>query len=471
MDRMEDDSMLTDSRDAAKGKSPRGLDRDNLDFGNGNIPKLFRALFFPTLVGMVFNAVLTIIDGVFVGQGVGANGIAAVNIVAPLFMVVTGLGLMFGIGSSVIASIRLANKEFKAANIITTQAFLVGGILTLLISVPCAIFPGRVSMMLGSSDTLLPHAIGYLVWLVPGMVFLLIECVGMMLIRLDGSPRYAMWCNVVAATFNIVLDWYLVFPMGMGVKGAAIATSVSCALGGCMVLFYFVRLSVTLRFYRLKTTLTSLLLTLRNSFYMAKIGFAACLTELAMSVMMLTGNYVFITALGENGVAAFSIACYLFPVIFSISNAVAQSAQPIISYNYGAGNCARVRKSLNIALIAAILCGLLVTVGVAVGARGIVTMFLPADSSAFAIACAGLPKFALCGIFFALNIAFIGYYQSLEKAYRATVFTLLRGMIFVVPMFLLLPRCLGVPGMWLAIPASELLTLAVIAVDYVVGHR
>ena len=122
-------------------KKERNLNRDSLDFGNDNIPKLFRTLFFPTLIGMVFNAVLTIIDGIFVGQGVGPNGIAAVNIVAPLFLVVTGTGLMFGIGASVIASIRLANKDIKAANIITTQAFLVGIILTLLILIPCLMVP------------------------------------------------------------------------------------------------------------------------------------------------------------------------------------------------------------------------------------------------------------------------------------------------------------------------------------------
>lgn len=452
-------------------KKQRNLDRDSLDFGNGDIPKLFRALFFPTLIGMVFNAVLTIIDGIFVGQGVGANGIAAVNIVAPLFMVITGIGLMFGIGSSVIASIRLANNEIKAANIITTQAFLSGSVLTLLISVPCLLFPSATARFLGSSDVLLPHATDYLVWLIPGLIFLLIECIGMMLIRLDGSPRYAMWCNVVAATFNIVLDYTLVFPMGMGVKGAAIATSVSCALGGLMVLFYFIRLSETLKFHRLKASLTSLLLTLRNTLYMAKIGFAACLTELAMSVMMLTGNYVFITSLGENGVAAFSIACYLFPVIFSISNAVAQSAQPIISFNYGAGNSRRVAKSLKTSLIAAIISGSLVTIFVAVCASQIVAMFLSPSSQAYTIAIKGLPEFALCGIFFALNIAFIGYYQSLEKAYRATIFTLLRGIVFIVPMFLFLPNVLGIAGMWLAIPASESLTLLLIITDYIFMRR
>ena len=322
------------------------LESNNLDFGNGKIPQLFRALFFPTLIGMVFNAVLTVIDGIFVGQGVGANGIAAVNIVAPLFLVVTGIGLMFGIGSSVIASIRLANKEYNAANIIATQAFSVSIILIFLITLPCLLLPATTVKMLGCSDILLPYAIDYMIWLIPGMLFLVVECVGMMLIRLDGSPKYAMWCNVVAATFNIVLDYLLVFPMGMGVMGAAVATSVSCALGGFMVLYYFIRMSETLKFHRLKVSYQNLILTIRNSAYMAKIGFAACLTELAMSVMMLTGNYVFITTLGENGVAAFSIACYLFPVIFSISNAVAQSAQPIISFNYGAGNQQRVSQSL-----------------------------------------------------------------------------------------------------------------------------
>lgn len=449
----------------------KDLDRDSLDFGNERIPKLFRQLFFPTLIGMVFNALLTIIDGVFVGQGVGANGIAAVNIVAPLFMVVTGLGLMFGIGSSVIASIHLANDNVKAANIISTQAFLVGTAIVVLISIPCLIAPESVVNLLGCSDILLPHAIDYLLWLLPGMAFLLVECVGMMLVRLDGSPRYAMWCNIVAATFNIVLDYILVFPLQMGVAGAALATSVSCALGGIMVLVYFIFYSNTLRFYRLKTSLTSLLLTMRNTWYMAKIGFATFLTEIAMSVMMLTGNYVFIGALGENGVAAFSIACYLFPVIFSMSNAVAQSAQPIISYNYGAGNMSRVAKSLKTSLVAALVCGIIVTAIVALGARPIIMMFLSPESGAFAIACNGLPLFALCGIFFALNISMIGYYQSLEQSTRATVFTLLRGIIFIVPLFLTLPHLLGTAGMWLAIPASELLTLIVIFIDFATRAR
>lgn len=328
----------------------RNLDRDRLDFRNGKIGQLFRAMFFPTLIAMIANSALTLIDGIFVGQGVGAEGIAAVNIVAPIFMVATGIGLMLGIGSSVVTSIRLSEGNVKAARIIMTQAFIVG---LLLVGIICATsigFPRQIVYALGCSPLLESHAVSYMLWLLPGLLFLFIECVGMMLIRLDGSPKYAMAVQVVAAVINIVLDWYMIFPLGWGVMGAALATSIACASGAVMVLVYLLRYSYRLRFYRLKLSVTSLLLTLRNTGYMMRIGFATLLTELAIGVMMLTGNYMFISLLGEDGVAAYAIACYLFPVVFSISNAVAQSAQPIISYNYGARQAARVRQALRISL-------------------------------------------------------------------------------------------------------------------------
>lgn len=336
----------------------RNLDRDKIDFGNGKIGKLFRALFFPTLIAMIANSALTIIDGIFVGHGVGATGIAAVNIVAPIFMVATGIGLMLGIGSSVVASIRLSEGNVKAARIIMTQSFIAGLILVGLICVSGFFLPKKIVYALGCSELLEANAISYMLWLLPGLLFLFIQCVGMMLIRLDGSPKYAMSVQIVAAVVNIVLDWYMIFPLGWGVMGAALATSIACTTGGVMVLAYFVWYSDKMKFYRLKWSVTSLLLTLRNTGYMMRIGFATFLTELAMSVMMLTGNYMFISMLGEDGVAAYAIACYLFPVVFSISNAVAQSAQPIISYNYGAQQYARVRQALHVSLLTAVISGM-----------------------------------------------------------------------------------------------------------------
>ncbi len=446
-------------------KKKRDLSRDKIDFGTGKIGPLFRALFFPTLVGMVFMSLQTVIDGIFVGHGVGADGIAAVNIVAPLWMVVTGLGLMFGIGASVIGGVHLAEKNVKAARIILTQSFGVGFIITVFLSLFCLCFPTAVVNALGCSKPLEHLAIDYLIGLLPGMAFLFWQCEGMMLVRLDGSPRYAMWMQVAGAITNIVLDWLFIFPLGMGVKGAAIATAIACGVGGLMSLVYFIWFSSSLKFYRLKMSITSLLLTLRNLGDMAKIGFATFLTEIAMSITILIGNYQFMGMLHEDGVAAFAIVCYLFPVIFSINNAVAQAAQPIISYNYGAKLEARVSRTLRLSLLTAVTCGIMVMLLMIVGAEKIVGMFLHPEENAYVIATKGLPWFASCSVFFALNVAFIGYYQSVTNASRAIVYTMLRGIIFPLTTFLLLPLFVGVNGLWLAIPAAELATQIIIVVS------
>ncbi len=275
-----------------------------------------------------------------------------------------------------------------------------------------------------------------------------------------------MWIQVLVAVVNIALDWYMIFSLDMGVKGAAVATSAACVFGGLMALAYFVRFSYKLRFYRLKLSVTSLLLSIRNVTYIMKIGFATFLTELAMGVIMLTGNYMFMSMLNEEGVAAFAVACYLFPIVFSISNAVAQSAQPIISFNHGVRSDARVARTLRVSLFTAAVCGTVVSLCLWIGAPAITALFLTPSEAAYGIALAGLPLFALCAVFFSVNIAFIGYYQSVERAMASTVFTSLRGMLLLVPSFVLLPHALGVSGLWLAITTAEFLTLVSVSLFY-----
>ena len=442
------------------------MERDKLDFGNGKIGQLFRAMFFPTLVGMAFNSALNICDGMFVGHGVGSNALAAINIVAPLFLICTGIGLMFGIGASVIGGIRLAEGNVKAARIIMTQAYIAGAVIFGMVILGSLLFTRPVLYMLGCSPALEGLATDYLLWLLPGLVFFYLQCAGMMLIRLDGSPRYAMSVQIVAAVLNIFLDWYMVFPLGMGIKGASMATSISCIVAGIMVVAYFIFFSNKLKFYRLRLTVKSLRLSVRNVGYMAKIGFATFIAELAIGVMMVTGNYMFLSYLGEAGVAAFSVGCYLFPLIFSVSNAVAQSSQPIISYNYGAMRPDRVREALRIALWAAVVSGAAISAGMWIGSGVLAGIFIESTDAAYVIATEGLPLLGLCALPFALNITFIGYYQSCEKSARSIIYMLLRGIVFMLPGFILLPRIIGVPGLWLSLSVSELATLIVIALAY-----
>lgn len=440
----------------------KDTERDSIDFGKSKIGPLFRSIFFPTLLSMVFTSLLTVADGIFVGQGVGSDALAAVNIVAPLFLVTTGIALMFGVGVSVVASIHLSQGNNKAADINVTQALVVAPMLMAILSV--ILYFGRISFLrvMGCSDALLPLALQYLIPLLPGCVFILIETIGTFVIRLDGSPRFASAVGIVPGILNIFLDWLFVFPMKMGIAGSSVATTVCCAIASAMVAWYMLRRSQSVRLYRLKLSRTSLYLTVRNIGYMSRSGFSSMLGELAMSMIMLTGNYVFIRWMGEDGVAAFSVACYLYPIVFMVNNSVAQSAQPIISFNYGAGKEDRVREAFRLSLRTAAICGLLATAVLTLGATPLISLFIQAGTKPYEIATAGLPLFAVSSVFFALNIAIIGYYQSIELNGQATIYMLLRGLVFLVPAFILMPQLIFPQGMWLAVPVSECLTLGVI---------
>lgn len=191
-----------------------------------------------------------------------------------------------------------------------------------------------------------------------------------------------------------------------------------------MVIWYFWKLSRTLKLYKPKFSRTAIYLTLRNCSYMMRLGLASFIAEVAISCMMVTGNFEFMHYLHEDGVAAFSVACYLFPMIFMFGNAMS-----ILGFLF---------------------------------APQIVDIFIERPSDASSIGEAGVPLFLLACLPFTLNVVLIGYLQSMEAYRQATVFMLLRGFILIIPCFILLPKMMGVKGLWLAEPVSETLTLLIL---------
>lgn len=444
--------------------------RDSLDFGTMNIPKLYGKIFFPTLIGMVAAVSGTIIDGIFVGQGLGRDAIASVNIIIPLFMLVTGISLMFGVGSSVVASMHLSQNKVKAANINITQAFSVASVLMIVLSAILMIFNKSVAEFMGSTQLLLPLTTTYLLYIAPGFVFLLISSIGLFIIRLDGSPKYAMFCSLVPALINIVLDYLFIFVFKGGIRGAALATTLGAVVGGIMALVYIIGYSHKLKFYRLKLSAKSMWLTARNIGYQIKLGSSAMVSELGVGIMMATGNVVFVRMLGEDGIAAFSVACYCYPIVFMINTAVAMSAQPIISYNYGSHNVTRVKKACKLMISTGFICGLLASLAFIMYSSEISSLFLIVGSQAHNIAMTGLPLFAIGFVFFALNITIIGYSQSTEKAKAANWYSALRGIVLPVAYFIILPNILGVKGIWLSVPIADM-TVFVIMVSVFIKTR
>lgn len=436
--------------------------RDSIDFRNEEIGKLFGQFFFPTLLGMVFNMAFIITDGIFVGHGIGPQGLAAINLVGPIMMLINGLGMMFGVGVSVVAAIHLAKGNTKAARLNTTQAFIAGTMVSVLIGTLCYCFPHTVLTLLGADGTLYGPAYEYYIWFLPTCLLMMIETIGLFVIRLDGSPRYAMLSNMIPALVNIALDYIFIFPCHWGLMGASLATDIGGLVGVLMVAYYMFFRSKTLRFHRIKRSLKSLQLSLRNVGYMVRMGASGLVGELAVAVMMLTGNLMFKRLLGDDGISAYSIACYLFPLVYMIYSAVAQSAQPIISFNHGARLTTRVHKTLSFSLKVSIALGFAVSAVFFLFPSGVISIFLDNGTAAGTIATNGLPFYAAGFVFMAINICVVGYYQSVERAGLAVMLTLLRGIVFLVAAFVLLPSLLGEKGLWLAIPAAEAATTLVI---------
>lgn len=438
------------------------MERDAIDFGKTEITSLFIRLFVPTLLGLLLTAVVTLADGIFVGKGVGSDALAAINIAAPMFQVSMGISLMFASGVSIVAAVHLARDNVKAACINVTQAMAFATLLMLLVACVVYAFPTRLALLFGGSWRLMPYIVDYLFYVMPALVAGVPSVVGMFVIRLDGSPNFALAGIAFGSVLNIVLDWIFVFHLGLGIRGAALGTSISVITGAGLMLYYMWFRATTLRFYRLKLSMKSLRLTIRNIGYMMRVGFPTFVGETAMLCMMVAGNYMFIGHLGEDGVAAFSVACYMFPLVFMLGSAVAQSAQPIVSYNYSTGDGQRIRRTLRLSLLVAIVGGLLTTLFGMFLCSPLIGLFLLPGTAAYEIAVGGFPLFALSFLFFTLNLVLIAYYQALERSRPATFFMSLRGYFFVVPVFLLLPRWLGDDGLWLAVPLSEFLTFCVI---------
>lgn len=442
-----------------------------LDLGQQSVGRLFRSYFVPTLLGMLSLSAVTALDGVFVGHGIGSDGIAAINICIPPLMLFTGIALMAGAGASVTASILLSRGKVRAARLHVTQAVLLATLVPLLPIVLMYAWPTATARLLGASPHLAPLVREYLLWFLPQLLLQMLCSVSLFLIRLDGSPRLAGGLNVGAALVSVVLDWFFIFQMGWGLTGAAFAPTVALLLGAAVGIGYLCFGATRVRLCRVRWSPRHLRLAARNLGVQCKIGSSALLTEATLAMLMLVGNWVFATHLGDNGVGAFGIACYYIPFVFMVGNAIAQSAQPIISYNFGLGSARRVHATERIALFTSVGCGLLATLLFALCPHWLVGLFISTSNPAAQMAISGFPLFATAFVFFIVNLCAIGYFQSVERLRPAIAFALLRGFVLLIPAFILAPRLLGTPGIWLALALSETTTTLLLIAYFLYVRR
>ncbi len=419
--------------------------------GTDSIPRLMLRFSLPAIGGMLANALYNIVDRIFVGRTVGPAGIGAISVAFPFMLLVIAYGLLIGVGAGALVSISLGEKRRARAEKTMGNAlvFLAGG--SIVIAAAGGMLSGPVLELSGASETMLPLAKEYLDIIVWGIPFSTLAFGLNYFIRAEGNPRYAMYTLFVGAFANIVLDAVLILKLGMGIRGAALATVASQLLSLGWAAAYYIRKWGTLRF-RLKNLRPDRVIVGR----MLAIGTAPFLTEFSFTFIMALFNRFLRTYGGDLAISAMGIFFSLDSLLFLPVLGLAEGVQPLIGYNYGAKDYGRVIAAVR----SAILMGLAFFAGsfllIMTVPEPLIRIFNDNDPDLLALAVRGM-RIGYSGVMFAsVSIIASHTFQAIGKPKKGLFLTLSRHFLFILPPLYFLPPLLGTDGVWMALPLSDL---------------
>lgn len=419
----------------------------------------------PAVVGIVVMQLYNIVDRVFIGQIVGSDAIAGLAITFPVVNIATALGILVGSGAGSRISIMLGNRDAAAARLVAGNALvllLING--TVYISV-FALFMDDILELFGATRETLPYARDMMMYLLPGLLLTNLTFSFNNLMRASGFPVKAMVTMFIGALSNIILDPLFIYCFDWGIKGAAIATDISMGVSAVFVLGHFVRNDGEVYFargnYRLRLHIVKAIFA---------IGAAPCIVNVASCLI----NILINRTLNEYGGAAAIASAGVFVTVTAFSCAVilgvCQGMQPIVGYNYGAR---RYRRLWRVYWLAVIVSTVVCTAGFLAG------MLCPElMASAFLnepelIDSTGRYLTIAMTLFWMVGFQIITttFFQSIGKAGQSIFLSLTRQVLFLIPMLLILPRYLGLDGIWASFPASDACATVVTAVMIAVQYR
>ena len=429
----------------------------DLSLGKENIGKLFVKYSIPSVIAMIVFSVYIVVDGIFVGNVVGSKGLSAVNIAMPFFGVAMAIGIMVAIGGGTITSIELGKENKKEARKTFSLAFYTLTVITLFLSVFTIIFAPTIAKILGASDDLVPLVVQYL----RALCLFLTTFVGNSYLssglRVMGKPNHAMIADIISSLLNILLDYIFIVKFGLGLVGAGIASGIAFTIGFLFALSHYLKKDSILKFCKVEFDFKKIVRIFYN-------GSSEGITQFAVAFSTFIFNIVLMIRIGEMGVSAFSIILYIASLVIAIFSGICNGISPIISFNYGANNKDRINKILKIA-ISTIIIGISSTILMIFGGETLIKMFSKGDAELIRITAEATKLYSVAFVFNGLNILTSAYFTALEDAKTSAIISVLRGVILILIFIIILPIILGDIGIWLTVPASELVTVF-IAVNY-----
>ncbi len=420
------------------------------DLESKSIGKLLLMFSVPAVIGMLVNALYSIVDRIFIGRGVGSIALSGVAVTLPITNIIMGVGMLIGIGASTIVSIKLGQKKHEEAERIVGNAFLLTIILSIIVTMIGLIFLNPILTMLGASSETMPYAKTFARILLMGAVLQNIGFGLNSIIRSEGDAKTAMNTMLIGAILNTILNPIFIFIFKLGVAGSAFATLISQAVCSIWVVLYLTRKSLV----RLKKV--NLKLSSQIFAEITSIGISPFIMQVAASFVTIVFNINLVKYGGDLAVGAYSLIMSIAMLILMPSFGVNQGAQPIIGYNYGADNMKRVKKTLLYSMIVNTCISLVGWLCVELFPTQIIKIFNKEDFELISIASNGLRIYLVAMLIVGAQTACINYFQSVQKALTAMTLSLLRQVVVLIPFVMILPHFFGLNGVWYAGPISDL---------------
>lgn len=426
----------------------------SLNLSKDNLGKIILKYGIPSIATMWIFALYTIVDGFFIGKFLGANELAAVNIVMPYVNLSFALGIMIAIGGATIISISLGERNFEKAHKIYSLSLELFMILGGILGGIGIFFPDKIVNILGANKIITDDASIYLFYLSFFTVFYLLSYGLEIFVRIDGNTFYSLICIIIGALLNIVLDYLFIIKFNMGIMGAGLATGIAQFGTAISLAYYLFFKSTKLKFSFIKIDVLQTLKVLYN-------GSSEFLTEIATGIVIMAFNINIINIIGEKGVSAFGIISYISTLVTMTMIGFSQGLQPVISYNYGAKNFKRIKKTMKISSITVVSLGIFFFLICNIFTKEIISLFIKDDINLFEITKSAINLYSFTYILMGINIIISAYFTSIEDAFISALLSVLRGMIFINVLLFTFPKFLGIKGIWLVAPINEFLSMGV----------
>ena len=432
-------------------------DNNRQDLGKDSIFKLLIKFSIPAIIGMVVNMLYNVVDRMYIGNipNIGGLAITGVGVTMPITQIITGLGMLIGIGASASISIAFGKSKREDAEKYLGNGFLGIVIISLFVAILGNMFAKQILGLFGASKSTMPYALAYIRPLMFGTICNLVAFGLNHSIRSDGNPKTSMYTMVLGASINIILDPIFIFGLNLGIKGAAYATVISQFVALCWVLSYFTRSKKS----SIKLSLASMKFDSRIMKGILTIGMAPFAMQVASSIVSVIANKSLMAYGGDLAIGAMAIVTSICSIFIMPIFGLNQGAQPIIGFNYGAKNSSRVKKTYMYSLIGSTIILVLSFVFIQVFPHLAVGMFNK-DPELTDITISGMRIFLLSMPIIGIQMTASNYYQAVGKSTKAMIIGLTRQVIFLIPCFIILPKFFGLTGVWAAGPIAD--TLAVI---------